>query len=415
MTESSLDKLLLATFVQHRSAWDKVRNKFDDGAFETSNPYLVDILKLTDEFYARDKEAQKVDLPVLLSQIEMRKSSSPKHKEPTIQLAKEVSTLNVSADNIITLAIEMKRHQLGQKLGLAMVNNTDRERIASWLTEYNELLTATSLSDSADGSDEDEVYTNVQVEDIVATTMNKSALIKLAPSVLNEEIGGGILRGHHVVIFARPELGKTACAMTMLFGFAVQGLKVVYFGNEDPMKQVIQRAMSCFTGMTREEIKQHPARAQKLLDKRGWQNLHLIPVNPGTIKQLDDFCALLKPNVFVTDQLRNLTGKSDGLVQQLEESGKGVRQICQKHDCAGISFTQAGISAQGKLILDMGDVADSKTGLAASADLMIGMGMNDGYERMGLRMLSLCKNKINGSHTHFQVKIRPEISRLESP
>ena len=40
------------------------------------------------------------------------------------------------------------------------------------------------------------------------------------PLRLNKELGGGVLPGHHIILFARPEQGKTAAAITMAVGFA---------------------------------------------------------------------------------------------------------------------------------------------------------------------------------------------------
>ena len=70
-----------------------------------------------------------------------------------------------------------------------------------------------------------------------------------------------------------------------------------------------------------------------------------------------------------------------------------------------ISVTQAGDSATGKVYLDISDVDSSKTGLPASADLMVGLGADEAMKANGLIGFSLCKNKMSGDHAKFTCSI----------
>ena len=74
--------------------------------------------------------------------------------------------------------------------------------------------------------------------------------------VLKENVGG-IGGGNLMIAFARPETGKTAFWVSLCAGpegFAEQGAKVHAFINEEPAIRTQMRAISCYTGMTREEI-----------------------------------------------------------------------------------------------------------------------------------------------------------------
>jgi len=53
----------------------------------------------------------------------------------------------------------------------------------------------------------------------------------------------------------------------------------------------------------------------------------------------------------------------------------------------------------------MSDVDSSKTGLPASADLMIGLGMDHTMQANGMLGISLCKNKLSGDHAKFTVSV----------
>ena len=74
--------------------------------------------------------------------------------------------------------------------------------------------------------------------------------------VLKQNVGG-IGGGNLMIAFARPETGKTAFWVSLCAGpegFAEQGAKVHAFINEEPAIRTQMRAISCYTGMTREEI-----------------------------------------------------------------------------------------------------------------------------------------------------------------
>ena len=60
----------------------------------------------------------------------------------------------------------------------------------------------------------------------------------------------------------------------------------------------------------------------------------------------------------------------------------------------------------------MGDVYFSNVAIQGAVDVMIGLGMNDEYDRANRRMISLAKNKLSGNHEPFPVIIQPELSRI---
>ena len=98
-------------------------------------------------------------------------------------------------------------------------------------------------------------------------------------------------------------------------------------------------------------------------------------------------------------------GKSESRTNQLEAAATFARNMAIKHKMVSISATQAGDSARNKAILDMGDVDYSNTGIPAQADLMIGIGGTEEQESSGIRVLSLCKNKITGQHDNWPVRL----------
>lgn len=399
----SLEKKVVSSALKSRDAFAKIEaaSKIE----ETFTPYASLLLKLIRKFYDTDSEAKHADLDVIEGWI---KNDLPsKNHELYINFLKECYSVDVSASNIAELVLETKRKSVGNKLATALLEN-DKKKIEEYKDKYS------SLEFPDNNEEEEEDYCGESVDSLLEEdSAGAGARIKLLPKRLDDFCKSKTKRGHQIVIIARPNAGKTATTLTLTYGFALQGLSVLIFGNEEPVIDTRMRAISCFTGMLEEEIKADPAKAQALLDKRGWKNVRFIPLHPGTPKQIERYVERYKPDVIVVDQIRNLNVGADTRVNQLERAATEMRNIAKKHSCLVVSITQAGDSADNKLVLEMGDCDSSNTGIPAQADLMIGVGVNKEYEMHGLRMFNLPKNKIGGVHGNFQVKFNARTSRVE--
>lgn len=245
-------------------------------------------------------------------------------------------------------------------------------------------------------------------------------MIQLYPRALASQLDGGVIKGYHVLVFARPEMGKTAFVINLMYGFVQQGLKVLYAGNEDPIRAVIIRMVSRLTGLSKNMIINDPKTANKAARDKGYGMVTFKPMTPGSARQLENLCNKHEPDVLIVDQLRNLETKGDeNRTCSLETAAKGVRTVAQRCDVLAISITQAGASAEDmagntKAVLRMGDVDGSNTGIQATADVMIGVGAAPDDITANRRVLSLCKNKTGGDHAVVPVKFDKTISKFES-
>lgn len=206
--------------------------------------------------------------------------------------------------------------------------------------------------------------------------------------------------------------GKTAAVITMIEGFLLQDLKVLYLGNEDMLAHIAMRVATCITRMTKDQIAKDPEQAQERLARAHHDKLILRELLPGTIEEIDQLAGEFKPSVIIIDQLRNLKGSGENAVANHEEAAKGVRNIGKKHKAVTISVTQAWGQAEGQLILTMNDIDSSKTGIPGAADVILGIGVNEQYEAAGLRKFTLCKNKLGGVHEDFDVHMNHQLSRM---
>ena len=157
-----------------------------------------------------------------------------------------------------------------------------------------------------------------------------------------------------------------------------------------------------------------PDRAEAVAKENGYDLAVFAGLSPGPLAEVEALVVEHEPKVLIVDQLRNLNVGEDNFVRALEKAAMGVRTIGKRHGVVVLSATQAGDSASGRSVLDMGDVDNSNTGIPAQADVLLGLGMSPDDEVRGFRVLSLCKNKPGSNHDYFPVFVEPAKSKMRS-
>jgi archaellum biogenesis ATPase FlaH len=312
----------------------------------------------------------------------------------------------VSVENVRALIRDQQRETLGMALAAAIAGHKPEQEIAEALEKYEATI---------GGSDDDDSGpTGPDWEGILRGRIDRSNRMPLSPRVLNQHIAGGVCPGHNITLFGRPEAGKTALALTMACGFARRNKRVLYIGNEDPVEDLMVRAITNLTDATADEVAQDPDRYERLALENGARNMVFRATAPGTIREIEALIKRHKPDVLFVDQLRNLqSAKSDNYTQLLDKNAQAVRALGKKYNLVTVSVTQAGDSATGRPILDMGDVDSSNTGIPGAADLMIGVGVTEALDNAGQRMLSLCKNKLGVVRAQVPVSLDPFRSKMK--
>ena len=232
---------------------------------------------------------------------------------------------------------------------------------------------------------------------------------------LHEQVPG-IGAGNLVILFARPESGKTAFWVNLvggIQGFASQGAKVHALINEEPAVRTQMRVINAHTGMTKEEILDNMDVAK---DK--WKdikdNVKLMDTVDWTIDDVNNHCEQHKPDILIIDQLDkvNVLGNFSRTDEKLRAVYTGAREIAKRHDCCVIAISQASADAHGKTSISFDMMENSKTGKAAEADLIIGIGKHGSLDSLDTtRVLCISKNKISGYHGEITCNIEPQLSR----
>ena len=264
-------------------------------------------------------------------------------------------------------------------------------------------------------TDEDKVFAVTNNVDEVLDLLGMTTKWKFNIPMLKNNVGG-IGGGNLMISFARPETGKTAFWISLCAGpegFAEQGAKIHAFINEEPAIRTQMRAISCYTGMTREEIIQ-----EKNIAQRVWSeikdNISMFDTVDWSMDDIDSHCEKHRPDIIVIDQLDkiNVTGTFARTDEKLRQIYTSAREIAKRRDCAVIAMSQASAEAHNRNSISFDQMENSKTGKAAEADLIIGIGRNSIVDLENkIRTLCISKNKINGYHGEPVCTIRREISR----
>jgi len=228
----------------------------------------------------------------------------------------------------------------------------------------------------------------------------------------------GLGPSEFMIIFARPETGKSALAVSLCSapdGFCQQGAKVLYIGNEEATRRTKLRAIQSFTGMTTKDIQANPDLASsRYLAIR--DRLIMKDAQEWDMTMLDGYVARIKPDILVVDQLDkvNISGQFGGTHEKLREIYRQARELAKRHECGIIAVSQASAEAEGRVRLDFSMMENSRTGKAAEADLICGVGKSSGEDDDGpdpTRFLQISKNKLSGWHGQIICNLQAEITR----
>jgi archaellum biogenesis ATPase FlaH len=385
-----VEKQILMSMLANRSTHELFERI---GSYEDFSPLGRTVARAIDEYYNVDPDVRSCSLDLIEERL-LGRITNPKHEAPLREYLRSLSQ-GVSVANVERSIRDLHRKSVGGKLSLALANGAPEDEVEKLGAEYF----AAAPRTEADRSDD--LVDVLDTSDLTAEGDNDVEFIRLWPKALNDRLDGGALRGHHVLVFARPETGKTLFAINLCAGFLHQKLAVLYVGNEEPVPDVRDRVRGRLLKTTKAAIRGDRAATAARLAKADLGTLRIA--EGTTFAGVRDTLKTFRADVVIFDQIRNMRLKSESRTSELEAAGIEARAIAKEYSALVVSITQAGDSATNKVYLDMSDVDSSKTGIPASADLMIGVGADEAMKLNGLLGISLPKNKLSGIHDKFTV------------
>lgn len=399
-----MESLILSTSLKNKGDFTLFRDHLDTKQW--SREFQI-VFGLIQDYYARDPQVNEVNVDLLKQQITAAYPVE-KHADRFKSMVDEAALMEPPTANIKESVLAAKRYGVAQALAMAIANNKDHRGL---LDQYNDLLSQESI-EAASGI---EVYTAGDIDALLAEDADDSTRLPIMPRALNDRLEHGMRGADSMIVLARPEIGKTAFILTIACGLATRGHRVVIFNNEERIERLFMRAISCITGLTTREVRENLTQARDMAMARGFDNLVFVAMSPGTPRQIDaELEKYPDAKLFIVDQLRNLTIRTENKTIQLEEAAKEIRNIAKRRHLVSIAVTQAGDSAEGKSILGMGDADGSNTGIPGACDVMLGIGADESQKAEGIRVITLIKNKISGVHESFPVRINQFVSKYVS-
>ena len=341
-----MERKIIHVLLDNRESFDSILPYLEKEDFSDKGQILVEQIK---HYYEIDPAASCVDRDILMSRIERE---YPKHADAFAAVVAAQET--TSSRNIVEEYFNLKKEACGERLGSLLISGKAGSRESMELLEQYK-----RLCDGYTGDLEEEysIYQDYGVEQLVESVSPEN-LIQVWPKVLNDTLDGGVPPGTHILIYARPETGKSMFVINMASKFVQNGHKALYIGNEDPYNMMLMRFINRLSGMTRHEVVADWQRAQDIARDNGYGLLNFVPLHPGSCWDVRRIADSKEPDIIIVDQVRNLgTGKKQfSKVEQLEYVTKYMRDLNKEMGTLGVSVTQAGDSAEGKLELAMNDI-----------------------------------------------------------
>lgn len=401
-----MEKQILALSLSSKEDFLLAKSYIDIKSKTYSKEFQVLIGKVSD-YYARDSTAEFVVPSILVAQL-AETMRSDKLLARLSSFVEEAIAEGGSEANVRAVIMLAKQQEVADRLAGLLASDVSNNKVDELLKELSTLREAEQFDDVASNTEE---FHGIDLSDLMEKEFDPENIIRLYPTSVSDRLDGGVHKGHHIVVFARPEVGKSAFVVNASCGFARQGKRGIYIINEDRPQDIILRHISNLSGMNKHQIRDNPKQAQELAYDRGWDNIAVISMSPGSPDDVRRMIDKYDPDFVVADQLRNFKVRAENRTNQLEMAATEMRNIGKEAEVVMLSVTQAGDSASNKLVLEQGDVDSSNTGIPAQADVMVGIGTDATTEAEGVRIISLPKNKVGGVHDNFPVRIVPQLSR----
>lgn len=392
------DTMLCAAVCGSRQAYEQLtRIGFSEGDFSEVGRVVIDAAS---EQYRRDTELQRVSPDLLRSQAERRygKGSMADHVMEFVgQFPRDLSKINVLEEYRL-----LRLGRCSTTLATLLASGKHGPETQDELAKYQALVA---------GDQGEEFKPRLTLEDFEAQDSDR---IPIYPKQLRSFIGDGVHRGHNITVYGRPNSAKTMFVINNAAIFAKTGYKVLYVANEEPAQDITRRLLARMSQIDIDEL-ENPERLREAFRRAGQayrDNWHLLHKAQCTYADIRRAAARINPDLIIVDQLKNIHVSEDNRALQLDRLARQVRELGIEFDAVTMSVTQAGESAEGRLILGMSDVEWSNTGIPGAADLMIGIGVNDEFLADNKRMLSICKNKIKNQHGAMPVWIDAQTTRI---
>lgn len=217
-----------------------------------------------------------------------------------------------------------------------------------------------------------------------------------------------------MLVFALSNVGKSSFCLAAAVGFMKQGAKVLDLSiTEDPFSRRMPRLMQAAYGLTYMDIEQDKEGTyERFLAEYGDQYAFVYDAGmtfPAIRKHIKAF----EPDIVIVDNFTKINRKSKQDVNHAKSIGLNLAELkglSEEYNFGLIPVCQAADTANGKTVLTMRDIADSKVDVPAELEIAVGIAAAPSSKE--LLYFNLAKNKL-GPEEHFAMAFKPETCQFE--
>jgi len=372
------------------------------------NKILKSIVYLQ-ETYNKDITIDDVELHFFANN-EIKEKEIPTYKE----LFNDIRNTSFSEEIIRDSLSTIKTRITAGKLAISAFNMAEGQgNLSDISTLYQELL-------SPQSEETIDPFVTSDLETIYEQTI-KTPGLRWRLQTLNRMLGS-LRKGDFGVIFARPETGKTTFLACEITHFATQTKNpILWFNNEEQGNKVMLRCYQASLRKTLVQLLSNRTKSAEEYKQNTEDSIHIYDSASITKHTVEKLCAKYQPGLIIFDQIDKIKGFSNDREDlRLGEIYIWARELAKTYSPV-IGICQASGLAEGKKLLNMDDMANSKTSKAAEADWILGIGKSHNQEEENIRYFNICKNKLTGDedtipelrHGSSPVRISAEYARYE--
>src|ERR1700761_8519073 len=191
------DTQLLAAAMADRTAWELISPHMEAREFSPLTGFWWGIVG---EAYKRDRQARSLDLQLL---VELGRPAIPSPKQEASLLGViEGIVIPSSPINSVHVALELKRKNLTAEFASASMSG-DKKKADKLLDELTKIWHTDTLDKQK--AEWNDARSTTELFDRVGSANR----VPFGCPAISQKLGGGLLPGHHVVIFGRTEVGKS--------------------------------------------------------------------------------------------------------------------------------------------------------------------------------------------------------------
>ena len=397
---SSMPKEILKKYATDFEFHNQVKGRLDDKMFSNG---LLKAKHAVDDAYDKYKDKSLSLKEIAMNYIASNPSITISQKESILAEFDAIDRLeDINDDIAFDMVYKMSLQSFAQDVAQQSIQIMQGEHYDTSLV----LRATDKLNKMADRNKEDDLKCSNDMEELFEEIDREHHYSFHVPSI-NDRVGG-LSKGMFVVVGARPNVGKSGFAHSMIaspHGFLDQGAKCLMFTNEERPQRHMLRMISA---SCQERIKYVQEFKHRFIDKwkKKSETLQIIDSSSLTFGELEAIVEKEKPDVVVIDILdkTHIGGSYARDDQRLTSLYSEARDLAKRQDCVVFGMCQLSAEASGKIILNDSMLSGSRTGKAGEADLIVLIGKEDTEEGdTNMRWINIVKNKITGVHGNFAV------------